>query len=106
MQNVTATVSTSGTVASSDVVAANFTTTGTVTAIYVKLGEHVTKGQKLARIDRTAADEQLQTAQDNLTSAEDSLTPRRTGGDTSTIDTAQSQVDSANDAVVHGAGRG
>jgi macrolide-specific efflux system membrane fusion protein len=93
VQNVTATVSTSGTVASSDVVDANFTTTGTVTAIYVKLGDHVSKGQKLARIDCTAADQQLQTAQDNLTSAEDSLTTAKAGGDTSTIDTAQSQVD-------------
>ena len=99
VQTVTATVSTSGVVASSDVVAANFTTTGTVTTIYVKLGDHVTKGQKLARIDCTASDEQLQTAQDNLTSADDSLATATAGGDTSTIDTAQSQVDTDTDNV-------
>ena len=68
-RDVTATVSTSGTVASSTWSRANFTTSGTVTKIYVKLGQTVTKGQKLARIDATSADEQLTTAQDNLTAA-------------------------------------
>ena len=99
MRDVTATASTSGTIASSDVVAANFTTAGTVTKIYVKLGDHVTKGQTLARIDPTEADDQLQTAEDNLTSAQDSLTRAKDSGDTSSIDTAQTQVDTANDDV-------
>lgn len=98
-RTVTQTVSTSGSVASSDVVSANFTTPGTVTKIYVKLGQSVTKGQELARVDPTAADEQLKTAQDNLTVAEDSLTRAKASGDTTSIDTAQQQVDSAKDAV-------
>jgi len=97
--DVTQTVSTSGTIASSDVVAANFTTSGTVTKIYVKLGDHVTKGQTLARIDPTASNEQLQTAEDNLTSAEDSLDRAKTAKDTASIDTAQTQVDTASDNV-------
>jgi membrane fusion protein, macrolide-specific efflux system len=97
--DVTATVSTSGTVASSDVVAANFTTSGTVTKIYVKLGDHVTKGQTIARIDSTASNEQLQTAEDNLTSAQDSLDRAETSKDTASIDTAQTQVDTAEDTV-------
>ena len=46
---------------------ANFTTRGTVTAIHVKVGQAVKKGQVLARIDATAADEQLTTAKANLT---------------------------------------
>lgn len=98
-RTVTQTVSTSGSVASSDVVSANFTTAGTVTKIYVKLGQSVTKGQELARVDPTAADEQLKTAQDNLTVAEDSLTRAKDSGDTTSIDTAQQQVDTAQDAV-------
>jgi macrolide-specific efflux system membrane fusion protein len=99
LRDVTATVSTSGTVASSDVVAATFATGGTVTHIYVKLGQAVKKGQVLARIDNTASEEQLQTAQDNLTSAEDSLTRAKDSGDTASIDTAQTQVDTAQDNV-------
>ena len=98
-QTVTQTASAAGTVASSDVVTANFTTTGTVTAIYVKLGQAVTKGQELARIDATAADEQLTTAKDNLTAADDSLTRAQDSKDTTAIDSAQLQVDSAQDAV-------
>jgi membrane fusion protein, macrolide-specific efflux system len=98
-QTVTQTASAAGTVASSDVVTANFTTSGTVTAIYVKLGQAVTKGQELARIDATAADEQLTTAKDNLTAAEDSLTRAQDSNDTTAIDSAQLQVDSAQDAV-------
>lgn len=99
LQSVTQTASASGTVASSDVVTANFATNGIVTAIYVKLGQAVTKGQALARIDGTSADEQLTTAKDNLTSAEDSLTRAKDSGDTTAIDSAQLQVDSAQDAV-------
>ncbi len=98
-QTVTQTASAAGTVASSDVVTANFTTSGTVTAIYAKLGQAVTKGQELARIDATAADEQLTTAKDNLTAAEDSLTRAQDSNDTTAIDSAQLQVDSAQDAV-------
>ncbi len=98
-QTVTQTASASGSVASSDVVTANFITSGTVTAIYVKLGQAVTKGQELARIDATAADEQLTTAKDNLTAAEDSLTRAQDSNDTTAIDSAQLQVDSAKDAV-------
>src|SRR5262249_14041957 len=67
MRTVTQTVSAAGRVASSDIVSASFTTGGTVTAIYVKLGQAVKKGQTVARIDPTAANEQLKTAQDNLT---------------------------------------
>jgi macrolide-specific efflux system membrane fusion protein len=92
-------VSTSATVASSNVVTANFTTSGTVTKIYVKLGQHVSKGAKLARIDATSADQQLTTAEDNLTAATDSLSRAKDSDDTAAIDTAQSQVDSARDAV-------
>ena len=97
--DVSETVSTSATVASSNVVTANFTTSGTVTKIYVKLGQHVTKGQKLARIDATPSEQQLTTAEDNLTAANDSLSRAKDAGDTSSIDTAQAQVDSAQDAV-------
>ena len=44
-QTVTQTASAAGTVMSSDVVTANFTASGMVTAIYVKLGQAVTKAR-------------------------------------------------------------
>lgn len=98
-RDVVESVSASGTVASSDVQAANFTTSGTVTNIYVKLGDHVTKGETLAKISCTPSNEALQTAEDNLTVAQDSLTRAQDSQDTSSIDTAQTQVDTAKDNV-------
>ncbi len=98
-RTVTATVSSSGTVASSSVITATFVTTGTVTAISVALGQHVTKGQTLARIDATAANQTLRSARDNLTSAEDTLATAKSDADTSAIDAAETQVGNAEDAV-------
>ncbi|WP_027928132.1 efflux RND transporter periplasmic adaptor subunit [Amycolatopsis benzoatilytica] len=72
--NVTETVSAAGTIASAYTGAANFTTSGKVTAIDVKVGDVVSAGQKLATIDSTQASKQLQVAKDNLAVADDNLT--------------------------------
>src|SRR5258706_13567152 len=72
--NVTATVSASGTVQSASTAAANFITSGTVTEIDVKVGDQVTKGQALAKVDPAAAQETLNTAQANLQAAKAALT--------------------------------
>ena len=70
---VTATVSASGTVQSANTANADFGTSGTVTEIDVHVGDAVTKGQVLAKLDPTAAQDQLNTANANLAAAQQSL---------------------------------
>lgn len=72
--NVSQTVSAAGTIASTYTGVANFTTSGKVTSIDVKVGDVVSAGQKLATIDSSQASKQLQVAKDNLAVAEDNLT--------------------------------
>jgi HlyD family secretion protein len=68
---VTATVSASGNVSASDSVGVNFQGSGgTVTAIYVKVGERVHKGEPLAKVDDTSARQGLQSARASLAAAE------------------------------------
>ncbi|WP_033291084.1 efflux RND transporter periplasmic adaptor subunit [Amycolatopsis jejuensis] len=71
--NVTETVSAAGTVASGYTGVANFTTSGKVTSIVVKVGDVVSAGQKLATLDSSQASKQLQVAKANLAVAEDNL---------------------------------
>src|SRR3954451_2318098 len=59
---VSETVSASGSVASASTTSANFTTSGTVTEVDVKVGDTVAKGQVLGRIDCSAANDALATA--------------------------------------------
>src|SRR6478672_12683101 len=59
---VTTSVSASGSVASAGDVAANFQTGGTLTALLVKQGQHVTRGQVLGRIDSLSARQAVQEA--------------------------------------------
>lgn len=70
---VMTTVTASGSVASAGDVAANFQTSGTLTALPVKQGQRVVKGQVLARVDSLAARQALQEAQANLTTAQGRL---------------------------------
>ncbi len=72
--NVSQTVSAAGTIASTYTGAANFTTSGKVTSIDVKVGDVVSAGQRLATIDSSQASKQLQVAKANLAVAEDNLT--------------------------------
>ena len=61
---VTASVSASGNLAAATTVGANFSGSGgTVTAIYVKVGQKVTAGQALAKVDGTSARRALRTAE-------------------------------------------
>src|SRR5262245_36364605 len=70
---VTATVSATGAVQSALTANADFATAGTVTEIDVKVGDAVTKGQVLAKVDPAAAQAQLNTAKANLNAAQASL---------------------------------
>ncbi|MET9264853.1 efflux RND transporter periplasmic adaptor subunit [Amycolatopsis sp. NPDC004079] len=112
--NVSQTVSAAGTIASTYTGAANFTTSGKVTSIDVKVGDVVSAGQKLATIDSSQASKQLQVAKANLAVAEDNLTTAEdnppanqtaTQAQSSTaslqakVDQAQLDVDNAETAV-------
>jgi len=70
---VLATVSASGSVVPSRNLGLNFTTGGKLTNIYVKVGQHVNAGQKLARVDPTASDQSLMMAEGSLSSAQAQL---------------------------------
>ncbi len=83
---VQATVSGSGTLASPSDAGLDFTTGGTLTEVDVKPGDKVKKGEVLAKVDRTSADEtltqdnaSLTAAQANLTKVEEGETPVSTG---------------------------
>ncbi|MFC4034306.1 efflux RND transporter periplasmic adaptor subunit [Streptomyces polygonati] len=76
---VLATVSGSGSLASPSDAGVDFTTGGTLTAVDVKPGDKVKKGQILARVDPTTADETLQQDQASLTAAEANLTKVEAG---------------------------
>lgn len=68
-RDVSEVVTASGTVQSSFSAAASFGAAGTVTEINVKVGDPVTKGQQLAKLDPTQAQLQVDIAQDNLDTA-------------------------------------
>ncbi|MFF4412322.1 efflux RND transporter periplasmic adaptor subunit [Streptosporangium sp. NPDC001559] len=68
---VTASVSASGAVESAQARSLGFGTNGTVKKIYVEVGDKVRKGQILARLDDSAAQESLDAAAAALDSADD-----------------------------------
>lgn len=98
---VIATVSASGTVQSANTAGADFITAGTVTEIDVKVGDPVTKGQQLAKVDPAAAQETLDTARANLQAAKDALSRAESSStsDAATISAANAQVSSAQATV-------
>jgi macrolide-specific efflux system membrane fusion protein len=104
---VTATVTASGTVASAVVMNHNFVTAGTVTQIKVALGDKVTKGQVLARVDDTETAASLATAKENLSAAQDALSRAKADAtaagisysDSDAVQQAQRTVNSAQNTV-------
>ncbi|WP_173056903.1 efflux RND transporter periplasmic adaptor subunit [Phytohabitans houttuyneae] len=90
---VTATVSASGTVQSASTASASFDTSGTVTEIHVQVGDKVTKGQVLAKVDGTAAQRQLDAAEANLDAAQAAL-DRAEDADSDTAE-AEAEVEQA-----------
>jgi len=84
---VLASVSASGTVVPSQQIGLNFLSSGVLLELDVKLGDRVTAGQVLAKIDPTMAQDQLTVAQAQLTAAQDNLSALQTAS-TSTTTTA------------------
>ncbi|MBT8228325.1 MAG: HlyD family efflux transporter periplasmic adaptor subunit [Dactylosporangium sp.] len=98
--DVTATVSASGTVESATTADASFVTSGTVTEIHVKVGDVVTEGQLVAKVDPTDAQNDLATARANLTAAEQSLARAEANdSDDATIASAEAKVTQAQTTV-------
>jgi macrolide-specific efflux system membrane fusion protein len=71
--DVTASVSSSGTLASPQTASPQFATSGTVTSVLVKVGQVVAKGAAIAKVDPAAAQRAVRIAQQNQTAAADSL---------------------------------
>ncbi|GAB3960457.1 HlyD family efflux transporter periplasmic adaptor subunit [Actinoallomurus acanthiterrae] len=76
---VVSSVSASGSVDSARSRSLSFTTSGTVAKIYVQAGDKVSKGELLALLDTTSAEENLKSAKANLSAAEDGDTSSASG---------------------------
>ncbi|WP_112247236.1 efflux RND transporter periplasmic adaptor subunit [Kribbella monticola] len=88
--DVTASVSSSGTLQSPQTASPQFETSGTVTSVLVKVGQVVAKGAPIAKIDPSAAQRAVRIAEQNQTAAADSVTAAQ-----QTLDDAQEAVDAA-----------
>ncbi|NRN68594.1 Toluene efflux pump periplasmic linker protein ttgG [Kibdelosporangium sp. 4NS15] len=89
--DVVETVSAAGSVASSYVGTADFATSGTITQINVKIGDTVTKGQQLAKLDDSQARLQLAAAKSSLSAAKENLANASTTTATQTGQSSQQQ---------------
>ncbi|MDH6576479.1 biotin/lipoyl-binding protein [Kitasatospora sp. MAP5-34] len=81
---VLATVSGSGTLSSPSDTGQDFVTGGKLTSVDVAVGDSVKKGQVLATVDTTDAQQQVDTAQSALTAADANLTKAQAGVTTTT----------------------
>ena len=91
---VTAAVSSSGTLQSGQTASPQFETSGTVTSILVKVGQVVAKGAAIAKVDPAAAERSVRIAEQNQIAAENSLTAAQ-----ETLDDAEEAADDAADAA-------
>src|SRR5215472_8145534 len=76
---VQATISASGNARPARDASVNFQTSGRVSEIDVRVGQHVRAGQLLARLDATLAELNLQAAEDSLAAAEAALSAATSG---------------------------
>jgi membrane fusion protein, macrolide-specific efflux system len=81
---VQTTVSGTGNVEAGADLDVNFQANGTLSKVYVKVGQHVSKGQLLATLDPTNAQLSLDQAESQLTAAQDQLSSAESGSSTST----------------------
>jgi len=76
--NLAVTVSGTGPVEPNAVYNLNFTTSAAIQAIYVKVGDQVTQGEKLAQIDPTTLQDAVTQAQNSLNSAQTAVNTAET----------------------------
>lgn len=93
------TVGLSGTLSPKTQAELSFSVSGTVTKVYVEVGDTVTKGEKLARIDDGSLQDALDLANANLDTAEANLDDTEDNGTSAAITAAEAQVKSAKAAV-------
>jgi multidrug efflux pump subunit AcrA (membrane-fusion protein) len=91
----TATVTLSGTLSPSKQANLNFSVSGQVTKVYVKAGQTVTKGQKLATIDSSSLQDAVDLASANVTSAQANYSDISSSGTSAAKTAAKAQVTSA-----------
>lgn len=84
LADVTQTVESSGTIASSQKAAASFPVSGTVKSVAVKVGSTVSKGQELAQLDTTSLRGAIYTDESTLATAKQKLEADKTGQTTTT----------------------
>lgn len=101
---VTQTVSASGSVVSAQSASVNFSTSGTVSSVSVHPGDKVSQGQRLATLERSQPQRQLDAAYAQLTVAQEALDNAESkGGDTasqrSQVAQAKVQVGQAQQSV-------
>ena len=92
---VQSTVSGSGNVEAGADLDVNFQASGTLSMVYVKVGQHVSKGQLLATLDQTSALLTLDQAEKNLIAAEDQLTTAEQGSSSGSSATTTSLTGSS-----------
>ncbi|HWD81671.1 MAG TPA: HlyD family efflux transporter periplasmic adaptor subunit [Kribbella sp.] len=90
---VTASVSSSGTLQSSQTASPAFETSGTVTQVLVKVGQVVAKGAPIAKVDPSSAERQLVIAQQNQIASANSVTAAE-----QTLSDAQDALEAAEEA--------
>lgn len=95
----TRTVSASGTLQPAQSESLTFQVSGTVAQVLVALGDQVTEGQELARVDDSLLRSQLEAAQSTVTAAEDDLETAASSSSTSAVRlaAAQAQLTTARD---------
>lgn len=106
-QTLKKTVTASGTVAAATTADLSFAVSGTVTDVFVEPGDKVRKGQRLAAIDDTVLQAQLDAAQSSLDAAEvtrsehlsDGSTGEQVAADEAAVVAAESSLAQAEDAV-------
>jgi multidrug efflux pump subunit AcrA (membrane-fusion protein) len=96
---VQSTVSGSGNVQAGTDVNANFQTSGTLSHVYVKVGQHVNKGQLLATLDSTSAQLSLDQAEQSLTAAQQQLTAAQASASSTSTSVSTSASSSTTEFV-------
>ena len=97
---IQSTVSGSGNLEPANQVDLNFATSGEITHVYVKEGEHVGEGQLLAKLDDSAAKVDVAEAQASLQSAQDTLDEVQAQGSTTSSTTSTASTASVSHAVM------
>ena len=102
---ITSSVSSTGTVSPLTQAKLSFSGSGTVTEVDVRVGDSVTKGQTLAKLDTTSLALQVSQAKAGVSSAEAKLATVKAGSTPQDLNAAQIALDAAKSKLTADAGR-